>query len=87
MPGSPTPSIETSLPSVVIFVLSHHMEPTTVFGFWPPMLYFVFIVLSTLRLDFWLSLWTGAVAAVQQFLLVLWLIPLERVQPSRPSIP
>ena len=34
-------------------------------GFWPPMLYFVFILLSTLRLDFWLSLWTGAVAAVQ----------------------
>jgi adenylate cyclase len=41
------------------------------------MLYFVFIVLSTLRLDFWLSLWTGAVAAVQQFVLVLWLVPLE----------
>ncbi|HZX84159.1 MAG TPA: adenylate/guanylate cyclase domain-containing protein [Reyranella sp.] len=69
--------IETSLPSVVILLLSRHMEPTTVFGFWPPMLYFVFIVLSTLRLDFWLSLWTGAVAAVQQFLLVVWLIPLE----------
>jgi adenylate cyclase len=69
--------VETSLPSVVILVLSRHMEPMTVFGFWPPMLYFVFIVLSTLRLDFWLSLWTGAVAAVQQFLLVVWLIPLE----------
>lgn len=69
--------IETSLPSVVILLLSRHMEPTTVFGFWPPMLYFVFIVLSTLRLDFWLSLWTGTVAAVQQFLLVVWLIPLE----------
>lgn len=69
--------IETSLPSVVIFALGHHMEPVTVFGFWPPMLYFLFIVLSTLRLDFWLSLWTGAVAAVQQFVLVAWLIPLE----------
>ena len=44
------------------------------FGFWPPMLYFVFIVLSTLRLDFWLSLWTGAVAAVQQFAAGRWLI-------------
>ena len=43
------------------------MEPQLVFGFWPPLLYFVFIVLSTLRLDFWLSLWTGVVAAVQQF--------------------
>jgi adenylate cyclase len=52
------------------------MEPQLVFGFWPPMLYFVFIVLSTLRLDFWLSLWTGAVAAVQQFALALWLLPL-----------
>jgi adenylate cyclase len=69
--------IETSLPSVVIFTLSHHMEPTTVFGFWPPMLYFLFILLSTLRLDFWLSLWTGIVAAVQQFLLAIWLIPVE----------
>jgi adenylate cyclase len=69
--------IETSMPSAVIFALSQHMEPETVFGFWPPMLYFVFILLSTLRLDFWLSLWTGAVAAVQQFLLVLWFIPLE----------
>ena len=38
---------------------------SAVLGFWPPMLYFVFILLSTLRLDFWLSLWTGAVAAVQ----------------------
>lgn len=68
--------IETSLPSVIILALSRHMEPAKVFGFWPPMLYFVFILLSTLRLDFWLSLWTGAVAAVQQFLLVVWLIPL-----------
>jgi adenylate cyclase len=68
--------IETSLPSVVIFVLSHHMEPTTVFGYWPPMLYLVFILLSTLRLDFWLSVWTGAVAAVEQAVLAVWLMPL-----------
>jgi adenylate cyclase len=70
--------IETSLPGVIIYALAHHMEPQLVFGFWPPMLYFVFIVLSTLRLDFWLSLWTGAVAAVQQFGLALWLLPLDR---------
>jgi adenylate cyclase len=70
--------IETSLPGVIIYALAHHMEPQLVFGFWPPMLYFVFIVLSTLRLDFWLSLWTGTVAAVQQFGLALWLLPLDR---------
>ena len=69
--------IETSLPGVIIFVLAHHMAPQLVFGFWPPMLYFVFIVLSTLRLDFWLSLWTGIVAAVEQFGLALLLLPLD----------
>jgi len=68
--------IETSLPGVIIYVLSRHMEPQLVFGFWPPMLYFVFIVLSTLRLDFWLSLWTGVVAACQQLGLALWLLPI-----------
>jgi adenylate cyclase len=67
--------IETSLPGVIIFALAHHMPPQQVLGFWPPMLYFVFIVLSTLRLDFWLSLWTGAIAAVQQFSLAWWLLP------------
>ena len=69
--------IETSLPSVVIVVLSRHMNPVLVFGFWPPMLYFLFILLSTLRLDFSLSLWTGAVAAVEQIGLVLWLLPID----------
>jgi adenylate cyclase len=76
--------IETSLPGVIIYALAHHMEPQLVFGFWPPMLYFVFIVLSTLRLDFWLSLWTGIVAAVQQFSLALWLLPLATTG-SRPE--
>jgi adenylate cyclase len=70
--------IETSLPSAIIYELSRHMDPETVFAFWPPLLYFVFILLSTLRLDFGLSVWTGAVAAIEQFLLVIWLIPLER---------
>jgi len=69
--------LETSLPSVIIYGLSRQMDPAYVFGFWPPLLYFIFIVLSTLRLDFWLSLWTGVVAATQQLLLAFWLLPLE----------
>lgn len=74
--------IETSLPSVVIFSLSHYMDPSSVFAFWPPMLYFLFILLSTLRLDFALSLWTGAVAAVEQALLAAWFIPLQLYGPN-----
>lgn len=69
--------IETSLPAAVIVTLSHYMDPLLVFSFWPPLLYFLFILLSTLRLDFWLSVWTGSVAALQQMVLVLWLLPLE----------
>jgi len=71
--------IETSLPGVIIFVLARHMAPELVFGFWPPMLFFVFIVLSTLRLDFWLSLWTGCVAATEQFVLAATLLPIDPV--------
>ncbi len=69
--------IETSLPGVIIVTLAFHMDPQLVFGFWPPLLYFIFILLSTLRLDFWLSLWTGFVAAAQQMALVLWLLPIQ----------
>ncbi len=69
--------VETSMPGVIIYVLARHMEPHLVLGFWPPLLYFVFIVLSTLRLDFWLSLWTGAVAAVQLFVLAAILMPFD----------
>ena len=68
--------IETSLPAAIIVTLSHYMDPLLVFSFWPPLLYFIFILLSTLRLDFRLSLWTGIVAAVQQMVLVLWLLPI-----------
>ena len=69
--------VETSVPSVIIYVLGQRMEPQLVLGFWPPLLYFIFILLSTLRLDFWLSAWTGTVAAIQQFALAAWLLPLS----------
>src|SRR5260370_10207744 len=78
--------IETSLPSVIIFELSHHMDMPTVLGFWPPMLYFVFILLSTLRLDFFLSVSTRPVAAPQLLALPAWLSPLNPCSagPERP---
>ncbi|MBV8410079.1 MAG: adenylate/guanylate cyclase domain-containing protein [Alphaproteobacteria bacterium] len=69
--------IETSLPSCAMVVMAHHMDPLLVFGSWASLAYFLFIILSTLRLDFWLSLWTGAVAAIEQLGLVIWLLPIE----------
>jgi len=70
-------AIETSLPGTIVYMLCQGMEPQLVFGAWPTLLYFIFILLSTLRLDFWLSLWTGVVAAVQQMALAVWLLPLS----------
>ncbi len=59
--------IETSLPTVVLYFHVVWMGPTQALGFAAPFAYFLVIILSTLRLDFWLSTFTGAVAAAQLF--------------------
>jgi adenylate cyclase len=57
--------IETSLPSLVLVVHMNNMGAVPALGFVAPLFYFVFIILSTLRLDFWLSTFTGFVAATE----------------------
>ena len=54
--------VETSLPSAILLIQIAVLGPVQALGFTGPLLYFLFIVLSTLRLDFWLSAFTGAVA-------------------------
>ncbi len=62
--------VETSFPTVLLFLLAGYLSaPAIIFGTWPALLYFLFIILSTLRLDFALSAFTGAVAAVELFAL------------------
>jgi adenylate cyclase len=62
--------VETSFPTVLLYLLAGYLSaPAIVFGTWPALLYFLFIILSTLRLDFALSAFTGAVAAVELFVL------------------
>src|SRR5262249_1050887 len=57
--------IETSLPTVVLVMQIEAMGPAQALGFVMPFVYFIFIILSTLRLNFWLSAFTGFVAAVE----------------------
>jgi adenylate cyclase len=57
--------VETSAPSVAIFLAARQIDPVYVLQSAAGFFYAVFIVLSTLRLDFRLSLFTGLVAAVQ----------------------
>ena len=62
--------VETSFPTVLLYLLAGYLSsPAIIFGAWPALLYFLFIILSTLRLNFALSAFTGAVAAVELFVL------------------
>jgi len=46
------------------------------------MVYFIFVILSTLRLDFWLSTFTGFVAAAELLYLALYYRPLLNPDPA-----
>jgi adenylate cyclase len=76
-------AIETSLPTVILWVVSYYTTPIVATGTWPPLLYFIFIVAATLRLDFVLPVFTGVVAAVGYMGVVIAEIPLlpDAVEP------
>jgi adenylate cyclase len=57
--------VETSVPSILILLVARETNPVHVLQSAAALLYGVFIVLSTLRLDFRLSAFTGVVAAVE----------------------
>ena len=44
--------VETSFPTVLLYLLAGYLFAPAVFGTWTALLYFLFIILSTLRLDF-----------------------------------
>jgi len=67
--------IETSMPTVALALHINAMGTVQALGFVVPMTYFIFIILSTLRLDFWLSTFTGAVAAIQLFYMAMFYHP------------
>ncbi|CCD87002.1 putative Adenylate cyclase [Bradyrhizobium sp. ORS 285] len=57
--------VETSMPTLVLLLQIEGIGRDKALGFGAPLVYFIFIILSTLRLDFWLSSFTGLVAAVE----------------------
>jgi adenylate cyclase len=64
-------AVETSMPTVLLWIAVRYTSPAIAFSLWPSMLYYIFIVGSVLRLDFALSALTGAVAACGYMALVL----------------
>ena len=69
--------VETSLPTLILWAANHYGGPTLAFSAWPSMLYFLFIVAATLRLDFVLPAFTGLVAAIEYMGLAMVLLPLS----------
>src|SRR4051794_5488647 len=63
--------IETSMPTLALAMEIDSMGPVEALGFVVPLTYFIFIILSTLRLDFWLSTFTGFVAAAELFYMAM----------------
>ncbi|MBW7963046.1 adenylate/guanylate cyclase domain-containing protein [Bradyrhizobium sp. BR 10261] len=67
--------IETSSPTLILILQIHSMGASQALGFVLPMVYFIFVILSTLRLDFWLSTFTGFVAASELLAVALYYNP------------
>lgn len=64
--------IETTLPTVIMLVVGRYASAEVAFNTWPSYLYFIFILASTLRLNFALPAFTG-VSAATQYLLLAWI--------------
>ncbi len=74
--------IETSMPTAVLALHIDTMGPVMALGFVVPLTYFIFIILSTLRLDFWLSTFTGFVAASELLAMAMFYHPVGSADPS-----
>jgi adenylate cyclase len=78
--------IETSLPTVALYLHIQAMGPALALGFAAPLAYFFFIILSTLRLDFWLSSFTGLVASVELFGIAMFYHPAQFANEPAPEL-
>jgi adenylate cyclase len=74
--------IETTMPTILLGLQIESMGPVQALGFVMPLAYFIFIILSTLRLDFWLSAFTGFVAAAELFAMAMHYHPAVNPDPE-----
>ncbi len=74
--------IETTMPTIALALHIQNMGSVQALGFVAPLAYFIFIILSTLRLDFWLSTFTGFVAASELFAMAMFYHPAGNTDPE-----
>jgi len=78
--------IETSIPSLGMLVVASYLGPVYSLFTPAPLSYAIFIVLSVLRLDFRLSVFTGLVAGVEYALLAVWFVSRDPAAPTMEPI-
>jgi adenylate cyclase len=78
--------IETSLPTFALYLHMNWVGSEEALGFAAPLAYFIFIILSTLRLDFWLSTFTGLVAASELLAMGIFYHPAEFAGEPAPDL-
>jgi adenylate cyclase len=74
--------VETSMPTLALALEIDSMGAVEALGFAVPLIYFIFIILSTLRLDFWLSTFTGFVAAAELLCMAMFYHPVGSTDPA-----
>jgi adenylate cyclase len=78
--------IEISIPSLALLIGPEVTSPAYALQMPPAWGYFVFIILATLRLNFWLCLFTGVVAGVQYGLLGFYFLAQPQTVPIDPLL-
>jgi adenylate cyclase len=67
-------AVETSIPTIVIIVFTQTSNPEVALTGGAPFTYYFFIILSALRLDFWLSAFTGLIATLGYAAITIWFV-------------
>lgn len=78
-----TTCVEALIPTAFLWALGSFLGPATSLFLPPPMLYFLFIVVSTLRLDVGLCVLTGVLSGASYFAMALWSL----AQPDATALP
>lgn len=78
-----TTCLEALIPTAFLWAMGGFLGPATSLFLPPPMLYFLFIIVSTLRLDARLCVLTGALSGVSYLAMALWSLE----QPDSAALP
>ena len=78
--------LETTVPTIAIILFAQQFEPVYALVSVASFVYFIYIVLSTLRLEFWLCVFTGCVAATEYVSIAWYYLAHASLEPLYPML-